>query len=178
MSAKTALLVIDVQLGMYDPQYPVSHGDELLEKIQGLIGRARQAGAPVIFVQHAGGEGDPLHPQEPGWALHPGLGVQPGEPIIHKRYPDSFQETSLQAELQALDVHRLVICGIQTEYCVDTTCRRAFSMGYQSILAQDAHGTWDGEAISAEQIIAHHNQVLGSWFATLMPAEAIAFEPQ
>jgi nicotinamidase-related amidase len=71
----------------------------------------------------------------------------------------------------------LVVAGIQTEYCVDTTCRRAYSLGYDVTLVQDGHSTWDTPDLCAPQIIAHHNRTLGGWFVTPQAAEAIAFGP-
>jgi nicotinamidase-related amidase len=95
--------------------------------------------------------------------------------LLVKRHPDSFQETELQRELKERDIEHLVIAGIQTEYCVDTTCRRAYSLGYDVVLVQDGHSTWDSEHLDASQIIAHHNNVLGGWFARLQPAREIKF---
>ena len=77
--------------------------------------------------------------------------------------------------LQKQNIERLTICGIQTEYCVDTTTRRAYSLGYHVRLVSDGHSTWDGEPFSASQKIEHHNQVLGGWFAELVEAEAVEF---
>jgi len=172
----TALLIVDVQLGMFDKSDPVYKGDVLLATISGLITQARTAGIPVIYVQHSGGEDHPLRPDKPGWPIHPAIAPANDELIIHKRHPDSFQETNLQQELEERGIKRLIVAGIQTEYCVDTTCRRAYSLGYNVTLVQDAHSTWDTENLKATQIIAHHNQVLGGWFVTLKASHEIEFD--
>jgi len=177
MTENTALLIIDVQLGMYEESDPVYRGEALLETIAALIAKARAADAPVVYVQHSGSEGHPLHPEGPGWPIHPAIAPAEGDPIVHKLDPDSFQETDLQRELEATGIKCLVIAGIQTEYCVDTTCRRAYSLGYDVTLVQDGHSTWDSPDLQAAQIIAHHNTVLGGWFARLEAAEAITFDP-
>jgi nicotinamidase-related amidase len=171
----TALLVIDVQNGMFAEDDPVYQSTELLATIGDLIARARAADAPVIYVQHNGGPGDSLEPGSAGWPIHPAIAPADGEPVVGKWTPDSFHETSLQRELTARDVKKLVIAGIQTECCVDTTCRRASSLGYEITLAADAHSTWDSQTLSAAQIIAHHNAALDGWFVTPKPASAIAF---
>jgi nicotinamidase-related amidase len=176
VQSDTALLIIDVQLGMFEESDPVYRGDELLATINDLIARARDAGVPVIYVQHSGGDGHLLEPGSPGWPIHPAIAPARGELIVHKRHPDSFQETALQHELEIRRVRRLIVAGIQTEYCVDTTCRRAYSLGYDVTLAQDAHSTWDTKHLEASQIIDHHNQVLGGWFATLKEVCRIGFE--
>ena len=126
MDRNTALLVVDVQMGMFDEAWPVEGGEALLKTIGGLIGKARRAGTPVIYVQHCEqNENDPLHPNQPGWPIHPAIAPAEGEPVIHKRHPDSFQGTELQPTLERLGIDHLILAGMQTEYCIDTTCRRA-----------------------------------------------------
>ncbi len=175
MNTDTALMIIDVQLGMFDETFPVYNGEALLGTVKGLLQRARAAGTPVIFIQHNGQGEDSLRPDLPGWAIHPAIQPAPGETVIQKDHPDAFQDTRLQSVLQGLGVKNLVVAGIQTEFCVDTTCRRAYSLGYTVTLAQDGHSTWDNEALTAPQIIAHHNLTLGGWFVKLLPAEEIRF---
>ncbi|MNI99921.1 Streptothricin hydrolase [compost metagenome] len=82
----------------------------------------------------------------------------------------------LHEELQRLGITDLVICGMQTEFCLDTTCRRAYSMGYKNVLVQDAHSTLDSRNLTAEEIVKHHNGVIGGRFAKLLPAEAVTFQ--
>jgi nicotinamidase-related amidase len=77
--------------------------------------------------------------------------------------------------LRTNDVGKLVVVGLQTEYCVDTTCRRAYGLGYEVILVRDAHSTWDMGGMSASQIIDHHNNVLGGWFVTLKDEKDVSF---
>jgi nicotinamidase-related amidase len=176
VSDKAALLIVDVQLGMFDEDDPVHNGQELLATLGGLIAHAREAGVPVVYVQHQGREGHPLAPEAPGYPIHPALAPLPGETIVTKRTPDSFHETALQQELAARGIERLVLAGIQTEICVDTTCRRASSLGYEVTLVADGHSTWDRGALSASRIVAHHNDTLDGWFATIKPAREVAFD--
>jgi nicotinamidase-related amidase len=178
MAGRTALVVIDVQVGMFDTpgQPPVPDGEHLLDKITGLIAEAREAGAPVVYVQHCEGPGEPLAEGTEGWEIHPLIAPLDGDVIVKKRTPDSFLDTALGEELGSRNIKGLVLAGMQTEYCVDTTCRRAFSLGYDVTLVKDAHGTWDGDDLSAAQIIAHHNEVLGNWFAMAVSANEVRFE--
>jgi nicotinamidase-related amidase len=175
MSSDTALLVIDVQNGMFAEDPPVYQGAELLARIGDLLTKARAAQAPVIYIQHNGGPGHPLEPGGAGWPIHPAIAPAAGEPVVGKSTPDSFHETTLQRELEERGIVKLVVAGIQTELCVDTTCRRAASLGYQTTLVCDAHSTWDSRTLSAAQIIAHHNDALDGWFVTPKPASEIAF---
>ena len=175
MSNDTALLVIDMQACNFEDAAPVYGGSDLLTKISGLITRARAAGVPVVYVQHCGPDGAIDQPGTPGWEIHPAIVPIKGEVVVQKRHPDAFQETNLQRQLEAKGIERLIITGIQTEYCVDTTCRRAYSLGYDVTLVKDAHSTWDTDHITAPQTIAHHNDVLGGWFAQLKAASEIDF---
>ena len=170
-AAKTALLVIDVQRGILEiPTLARKKEtdralDETVRRIAGLIARARVASVPVICVQHDGGPGHRLEPGTSGWALRPEIAPQPGDPVIHKRASDAFFETTLDAELAAAGIQQLVICGCMTQYCVDTTARRAVSLGYDVVLAADGHMTADTGTLRFEQVIAHHNALLDGFDA-------------
>ncbi|WDL97186.1 cysteine hydrolase family protein [Alicyclobacillus sp. ALC3] len=174
MTHDSALLVIDVQVGMFLENNPVHSGDLLLERIGGLITMARASGAPVFYVQHNAGAGKTLEPNTFGWNIHPEIAPIDGDIIIQKSTPDAFHETNLQEELGAKRVRRLVIAGIQTELCVDTTSRRAFSLGYDVVVVSDAHSTWDRGNLKAREIIAHHNDLL-RWFAETEEASTVTF---
>jgi len=176
MSNNTALLVIDVQAGNFEESAPVHGGSGLLAKISRLIARSRAAGGSVVYVQHCGPEGAIDQPGTPGWEIHPAIAPVESDAVVQKSHPDVFQDTNLQRELKSRGIKRLIITGMQTEYCVDTTCRRAYSLGYDVTLVEDAHSTWDTDFLTAPQIIAHHNDVLGGWFAELKEASEIQFD--
>src|SRR5450631_2618238 len=96
-----------------------------MARIATLLEKARAAQTPVIYVQHDGPAGHGLEVGTPGWQIHPIIAPQPTEPVVHKRASDSFYKTTLQQELTARGIQHLIIVGGQTEYCVDTTARRA-----------------------------------------------------
>jgi nicotinamidase-related amidase len=169
----TALLLIDAQVNMFEPD-PVTNAPAVLERLVALANRARAAGAPVVFVRHNGRPDDPDAPHTPGWAIHPALAPAAGETVIDKHTPDAFYQTELAGVLAERGVGRVVVAGMQTEYCIDTTTRRARSLGYEVVLAADAHSTYPG-ALPAEQVIAHHNGVLAA-FADVRPASEIDFQ--
>ena len=176
MPSNTALIIIDVQIGIIaDPDYPIYDAAKLLTNIRSLIDKAHASDIPVIYIQHTEKDGEGLGKGNSGWFIHPD--ISPGEEdiVIVKTTPDAFHNTNLLDVLHKLEVGKLVIAGLQTEYCIDTTCRRAFSLGYKTILAKDAHSTADSASLSAKQIIRHHNQVLGSWFVALANSEDIRF---
>jgi nicotinamidase-related amidase len=171
-----ALLVIDVQCGMFTHPTAQPHdGEGVVSRIVRLVGTARSSGAPVIFVQHAGRADELLAPHKPGFALHPALAPREDEPVVVKRYCNAFQDTDLADRLKALGVTKVTICGLQTEYCVDTACRAAFADGLKVTLAQDAHTTFDTAVMPAKAIVSHHNTTLGAGFVTLKAADEIRF---
>ncbi|MEJ8548379.1 cysteine hydrolase family protein [Brevibacillus borstelensis] len=154
MDKQTALVIVDVQSVIVGYSY---QGNEVVERIQTLLEKARQINIPVLFVQHNDPEGSPIATGTPGWQIHPSLCPHPDEPIIQKTACDSFYETSLQDELKARNINHLVIVGFQTQYCIDTTCRAAVSHGFGVTLAADCHSTTDDAVLKAADIIAHHN---------------------
>jgi nicotinamidase-related amidase len=155
----TALLVIDMQRALCAGEEAAFGIDQVLPRINALAAQARAAGVPIVFVQHEEQDGSLVHGTE-GWQLAEGLDVQPGDHRVRKRTPDSFHGTQLQAVLQDLGVRQLVVCGLQSDFCVDTSVRRALALGYPVTLVADAHSTVDNGVLSATQITAHHNRTL------------------
>ena len=91
--------------------------------------------------------------------------------------PDAFYKTNLHQHLSTHGIKKLIIAGIQSEFCVDTTCRQACcSLDYDVTLVIDAHSTWNTDLLTAPQIIAHHNSLLSDWFVTLKAEQDIFFE--
>jgi nicotinamidase-related amidase len=179
MSGNTALVIIDVQVGIIDG-FRAYRGREVLEQINNLLAKARGAKIPVIYVQHDGEAGHPLEVGSDGWQIHPAIKPRDEDLIIRKRASDSFFETNLQRELEARGIENLIVAGCMTEYCVDTTSRRAISVGYDVTLVSDAHTTIDNKLLTAAQIIAHHNSLLdgfdaGSHMITVTPADEVNF---
>ncbi len=167
---QTALIIIDVQKGMFTHDDPVFKGEELVSEISSFAGKSRNAGIPVVIVQHSGSKGDSLEPDTEGWQLRDEILSESSEPVVHKNTPDSFLDTDLDLILKSMDVNRLVICGIQTELCVDTTCRSAFSHGYRVVLLSDCHSTWSRGDISPQQLISNTNSIISDWFGEVMTA--------
>jgi nicotinamidase-related amidase len=160
MSNGAALLIIDAQVNMFAEGGSVFEGEKLLHTLSHLLTRARTAHLTIVFVQNNGGEGAPDMPGTPGWQIHPAVTPVKGDIVIQKHTPDSFHETNLQSELEARHILKLVIAGMQTEMCIDATCRRAHELGYDVTLVKDAHSTFDDGGLTASQIIAQYNDAL------------------
>jgi len=176
---KTALLVIDVQVGIID-HFPSFNKDRVLANINDLLTRARASRVPVIYLRHDGGKGDSLEAHTPGWPIHQRVAPADGEPIVDKQSCSSFYNTPLQTMLLEAGISHLVVTGCMTEYCIDTACRHATTLGFDVTLAGDGHTTVDNDLLKAEQIIAHHNRALNGFNSgvntvTVKPSSKITF---
>jgi nicotinamidase-related amidase len=157
--AHTALLIIDVQQALCSGEHAAFEAGRVIERINEVARKARAAGAVVVVIQHESVDGELLHGSS-GWQLADGLETRPSDLLLRKTATDSFHRTELHDVLQARGVGRLVICGFQSEFCVDTTTRRALALGYPAVLVSDAHSTCDNGVLTAAQITAHHNRTL------------------
>lgn len=161
----SALLIIDVQQGLCegdgDGDGPAFESPQVIARINTVSAKARAAGAPVIFIQHESSSGY-LEFETPAWQLAHGLHAEPADLRIRKTTPDSFLRTDLQALLQQHRITNLIICGMHTEFCVDTTTRRALALGYPVTLISDAHTSAGNAHLSPAQVIAHHNATLSN----------------
>ncbi len=169
-----ALLVIDVQNGVYAEEgREVFDGAAMIARINGLIASARGRGCPIVFVQH---EDEWLPADSPAWQLMSGLDARPESDLfVRKTHGSAFHDTPLKETLERLGVDEVVLCGLQTEFCVDSTFRNAVALGFEVVLADDAHSTFDTPTLSAPQIIDHHNRTLGG-YGRVVPAESVSFD--
>ncbi|GAK57000.1 acetyltransferase, GNAT [Candidatus Vecturithrix granuli] len=174
MKSTNALVIIDAQVNMFDDQMPVFDGDRVLMRLTQLIEQARSARIPVIFIRNNGIEGDPDEPGTAGWQIHPALSPRSENLVIDKDTPDSFDRTNLQEALHAQGIKHLIVAGMQTEMCINTTCLRAKELGYEVTLVADAHSTFDMKDMTAEQVILHYNTTLRA-IAEIKTAKEVVF---
>ncbi|MBS4172239.1 cysteine hydrolase family protein [Bacillus sp. FJAT-49736] len=154
---RSALLLMDLQFG---PLWGTINKEEVICTIKKLIEKAKLENVPIIYTQHEELTGGILIRNSPFWQLEESL-VPGHDIIIPKLATDAFYQTKLNEILADLGVTHLVIAGARTEYCVDTTCRVAISLGYDVILVEDGHTTVDG-ILPAKRIIDHHNYHLST----------------
>jgi nicotinamidase-related amidase len=150
----TALLVIDVQNGAVEGAH---ERDAVVANVGSLVDKAREEDVPVVWVQHSS-EG--LAKGSDNWRIVPELAPDDAEPLVDKRYPDSFEETALESVLSDLGVGRLVVVGAQTDECIRSTLHGAIVRGYDATLVSDAHTTEDQSEWGApppDKVIAHTN---------------------
>jgi nicotinamidase-related amidase len=158
---KTALLVVDVQRELCEGERRAYQAGEVIGRINRVSEKARAAGALVIFIQHESASGE-LRSGTRGWELARGLNVEPADLRVRKTGSDSFHRTELEEVLKRHGVTDLVICGMHTEFCVDSTARRALALGYPVVLVADGHTSEDKRHMSAAEIIRHHNETLSN----------------
>ena len=171
MWENTALLVIDVQYGLFIRETPIYKENELLRNINDLIDSARSASIPVFFIQHSSVR---LMEDSAEWQLHPRLRVDDNDTFIFKRKPNAFKSTNLKDELDVRKIRKLVIVGIWTHNCVQATCRGAKDLGYEVILVRDGHSR-DGEEEYAKKSIESWNRRLSKSGVKLLYSDQISF---
>ncbi len=155
---KTALLVIDVQQAMID-DHP-ARMDEFMLNLKLLIDTAHKSGTEVIYVRHDGGEGDVLAYGTSGWQLEKSLLPRDEERVFDKRFGSAFRETGLNDYLLKREISRLVVCGMQTEYCIDTSVKVAFEFGYDVIIPAGATTTYANPFLSGEKLITYYERMI------------------
>lgn len=169
-----ALLVIDVQEGIFKLPAPLYDPENFLMRIESLITKARISGAKIVYFQHCGAKGTPIEKGAENWQIHSSITPQSGEHVIEKSTANVFYQTDLDDYLKKNGIQELCICGFSTPMCIDTTIKVASDRGYKCTLVGDAHTTTATPILSAEQIINHHNFFLKN-FAAVIPAEEIDF---
>jgi nicotinamidase-related amidase len=157
----TALLVIDVQQALCYGEYAAFEAPRVIDRINLVSDRCRNIGAPVIFIQHETND-SPLQFNSSGWQLASGLHVAPSDLRVRKRTPDSYLNTNLLSIITSHGISDLIVCGLQSEFCVDTTTRRSLALGFPVTLIADGHSTLDNSVLTAAQISAHHNETLAN----------------
>jgi nicotinamidase-related amidase len=150
----TALVVIDVQNGVMAGAHD---RDAVIANIKTLVDKARAEDVPVIWVQHESGE---LERDSDTWQYVPELDLGDSEPVVHKTYGDSFEDTDLEERLAERGIGRLVVAGAQTDECIRSTLHGAVVRGYDATLVSDAHTTEDLSewgAPTPDKVISHTN---------------------
>ena len=171
MCENTALVVVDVQYGLFIRETSIFKEHELLANINDLIENARSANIPIIFIQHCSKR---LIEDSIEWQLHPSLKADDNDIFVIKRKPNAFKNTLLKKELDSRKIKKLVIVGIWTHNCVQATCKGAKTLGYKVILVRDAHSR-DGNEELAKKSIESWNERLSRRGVSLKFTDEINF---
>ncbi len=173
-ASPSALMVIDVQQGLFSKSTPIYRAAALLDTIAMLIDRAHASGWLVVFVQHASDKVLPFGSDD--WQLHARLHPGQEDLVIHKQHGNAFEDTPLHAALSERGIGRgsgrVVVTGLVTRGCVRATCLGALDLGYAVTLVADAHSSYSKDAA---RLIEEWNRKLGEAGAQVMPASQVIF---
>ena len=170
--ARAALLVIDLQRGLFQRPTPVCEQDALLRNISGLVAAAHAAAVPVVFVQHSN---KMLVTDTESWELHPSMEPRDGDLRLHKTQGDAFEATGLDSLLRERSVDTVYVTGLVSEGCVRATCLGAAKRGYRVVLVSDAHSSFRRDAA---QRVAEWNDKLAAELDAVVPASEVSFDGQ
>jgi nicotinamidase-related amidase len=148
--AKKALLVIDVQTALVK-EHPY-HEEVLISSLVKLISNCRNKDIEVIYVQHNGDSEDELAPGSDGWQIYDKIKPMDSEKVFNKNYNSAFKNTGLKNYLEQKGITELIVTGMQTEYCIDTSCKVAFEYGFHLIIPEDAVSTFDRATMSGNEL--------------------------
>lgn len=165
MMVSDVFIVIDLQNGVHSAEYPLADLERVLDGVNQRIAMYRDAGKPVIFVQHVDEE---LVISRDSWALMPELDAKQFDIYIDKTHANSFYNTDLLVILDDLDVKKIEFCGAQTEFCVDTTVRFAHGLGFDCYMMRGLHTTTNSELLDSKTIMAHHESLWDKRFLTFL----------
>jgi nicotinamidase-related amidase len=173
-----ALLVIDVQESFRArPDWERVDNPGIGEQVDRLVAAARRRGDVVFWILHAEpGTGSVFDPELGHVRVFDELSPAPGEPRIVKTSANAFTTTNLQQQLVQAGIRDVVICGIRTEQCCETTTRVACDLGFDVTFVTDATTTSGMDGLSAREIIVRTEQVLsGREFATILTTDEFVF---
>lgn len=165
-----ALLIIDMQIGMFSQETPRYDSERVINNICKMAEKVRDNHGKVIFIQHDGNSEEGYEPNSEEWKIIPQLEIKEEDVIIHKTACDAFYHTDLEKTLTIQGAKDLIITGCATDFCVDTTIRVAASKEYNIYVAKDGHTTADRPSIKADQVISHHNWI---WENLILPKKNV-----
>lgn len=175
LNMKQALVVIDMQEAFFlEEEYHLHEYEKVVKTINAAIDHARKKEISIIFIQHTEESPSEFAKGTETWELHQGLHKESTDTVIEKITWDAFYQTPLEETLNKLEIEQLIFTGAQTEYCLDTTLRNAYSRGYQkNMLVKDGHSTLDSNVLTAKDIINHHESVWNNRFVKIISVEDI-----
>ncbi len=182
---KTALIIVDIQNdyfpgGKHELWRPV----EAAQQASRLLALFRQKSLQVVHVQHLAIKPGATFfiPDTLGAEIHPTVAPRSGETVVIKHYPNSFRETALLDCLNGRGIQRLVICGMQTNMCIDATTRAAADLSFDCLVAGDACAASDlsygGQTVPAAQVHTAFLAALNGSYGRVMKTEEILAEVQ
>lgn len=166
-----AIIVIDMQTSLVEGN--PYHRDILIENIRSLIDMGRKKNMAVIYIRHHG-KSSGLVKNSDGWQIYKALTPQNDEKIFDKQYNSAFKNTRLKQYLEEKKIKNLILVGMQTEYCIDVTCKVAFEYGFKIVIPEDAISTYDNSWLSGKQLNEYYTQrIWNHCFANVLSTQEI-----
>ncbi|MBS0232580.1 MAG: cysteine hydrolase [Proteobacteria bacterium] len=170
----SALVLIDCQNTYREGVMQLEGVEPALIECQRLLQRYRDAGRPVIHIQHDAGAGTPYDLHDRIGAIADVVAPKSGEPVVVKNYPSSFEKTNLDDLLKGFGVEDVTLAGFMTHVCVNSTARAAFNHGYRATVVGNATATRSlpnpsGGAVSAKELHEASLAALNDIFAVVVP---------
>lgn len=176
----SALVLIDLQNDYFPGgTMQLVGADAAVARAAQLLAAFRQRGWPIFHVQHIAQRAGATFflPGTPGADIHAAVQPAPGETVVVKHYPNAFRDTSLLAGLRAAGATRLVMAGMMTHMCVDTSVRAAADLGFECLLAHDGCATrtlqFGGQTVDAQQVQLAYLAALNGSFAAVRSADEL-----
>lgn len=169
-----ALILIDIQQGLDDPWYGVRNNPDAEVHASKLLTFWREREWPLVHIQHLSTNPiSPLYPGKPGVRHKPEVAPRADEPVMQKHVNSGFIGTNLENWLREREIGKVVLCGLTTNHCVETTTRMAGNLGFNAVLVHDACAAHDltgldGAHYSAEQVHAMSLANIASEFACVL----------
>ncbi len=179
-TSRAALVVVDVQQGFSDTTYwGPRDNPACAANVRRLVTAWREAGAPLVLVRHDSSDPrSPLHPDAPGHAFQDGIDG-PADLLVAKTVNSAFHGTpDLDAWLRAAGIDAVVVCGITTNHCCETTARVGGNLGYDVRFVLDATHTFDrvgpdGRVVPAAELARVTATNLHGEFATVVTTDEV-----
>lgn len=176
---KPALILVDIQQGLDDPWYGIRNNPDAEKHASELLQHWREHQWPIVHIQHLSTNPEsPLFPGKPGVPHKPEVAPQGDEPVMQKNVNSGFIGTDLEPWLRGNGIADVVIAGLTTNHCVETTTRMAGNLGFNATLAHDACAAHDltgpdGTHYDAEQVHAMSLANIASEFAVVKSVDEI-----
>lgn len=174
----TALVIIDIQNDYFPGGAMALEGSDAAgAKAGAALAAFRAKKLPVFHVRHLSVRPGATFfiPGTAGAEIHPSVAPAAGEPVIEKNFPNSFRATDLKQRLDQAGIKNLVVAGMMTQMCVDSSVRAAADLGYKVTLLADACATraqsFGGESVPAPQVQRAFLAALNGLFAKVQPTD-------
>lgn len=168
----SVLLVVDVQTALIEKN-PYNK-QKVIDNIKRLISVARDNKKEVLYVRHDDGKGEELEYGTDGWQVCNQIAPNNNEKVFDKQYNSAFLKTGLKEYLDSKKINTIILVGLQTEYCIDTTCKSAFEYGYKIVIPEETNTTFDNEYLSGEELYKFYsNKIWNNRFANVLSVEEV-----